>query len=844
MKLLQKIAALLILSSLISCGGGGGGSDGGGQSTALSFNPNPLNANVTVGTSGTVVVQATLLNPSQVTGSVYVYIEDSHSVLTSVDLSSISSTVFAATLHTSGTLPLGHQTGNFRVHLCKDGFCAAEYPGSPSILPYDLNITPLPLSGTPNISTAATIGQGGQYTGTVTVAVSGPSVAWTASTTAPWLSITGASGTGAGQFTVGYITQNLAVGTYTANVTVHSADNQQVDIPFSVQVIPVQFVMTSGIPSFAAINGAPIASQSVSFDLNNNVATPWTANSLAAWLIASPLSGTTPASITLQPNPSIGSLASGSYSGDLVLSSTGVPNKTVTTSLALTKAALSAPSSSVTIGGNYGRDLSAQSLNVSLNTGTAQWPFTLTGLPNWLTSTTLTGQVNASGTSVNFTPNLANVTAGSQSAVVNVVATVNGDTVTLPITVNINADQRRLLPSKWGVGFANTTGGSLLTKTLAITDNFGGSLNWSATSDAAWLTVTTSGNTTSSQNLILTANPASLTDNAVSYANVTVSTSTTGVQSAVIRVALWKNAIGTESQTTLPMTFARVVADKIRPYVYAHNAGTSISVYNAHTAQLVTTISGVGAALGNMTVSPDGSKLYVLDTPNKTMPVIDLTTLTKVATWTLVNAVDQSTDLIAVRPNGTEIVLLSDRTGYNQGNSLGATGVWADSFSATSNGQQIYNQGTAWNIDYSAMSGGVLLATMRGSLQGGAYPSDVAVSEDGTGLYTSAIGLGGGYRCYSIDPVNLSLIGTLPGGDAYPNNMEVTSDGRPICGISGLYSTYDFWVHSKAGAILNGYKVAGYAKSMLTRQMVVTPDGMIVVALTDDPLIAFVPIGL
>jgi hypothetical protein len=30
---------------------------------------------------------------------------------------------------------------------------------------------------------------------------------------------------------------------------------------------------------------------------------------------------------------------------------------------------------------------------------------------------------------------------------------------------------------------------------------------------------------------------------------------------------------------------------------------------------------------------------------------------------------------------------------------------------------------------------------------------------------------------------------------------------------------------------------------MLTQQMVVTPDGFIVAALTDDPFIAFVPIG-
>ena len=50
-------------------------------------------------------------------------------------------------------------------------------------------------------------------------------------------------------------------------------------------------------------------------------------------------------------------------------------------------------------------------------------------------------------------------------------------------------------------------------------------------------------------------------------------------------------------------------------------------------------------------------------------------------------------------------------------------------------------------------------------------------------------------------------------------------------------------MHAPNGALLQGYKVAGYARALKSRQMVVTPDGLIVVAQTDDPLLAFVPIG-
>ena len=53
----------------------------------------------------------------------------------------------------------------------------------------------------------------------------------------------------------------------------------------------------------------------------------------------------------------------------------------------------------------------------------------------------------------------------------------------------------------------------------------------------------------------------------------------------------------------------------------------------------------------------------------------------------------------------------------------------------------------------------------------------------------------------------------------------------------------DFWVHSNIGAVLQGYKVTGYGKSLLRKQMVVTLDVLGVGVLTDDSLIAFVPIG-
>lgn len=853
MKNLSKFTLLVLVCILASCGGGSGG--GGGASaptTALAFTPNPLVSNIQEGTSDTLVVQATLLNPSQITAAPYVLVEDSQGVLVpgSVNISAISSTVFSATLHTSGTLPVGHHKGTFNVHLCKDIACKGEYPGSPSALPYDFNVTPLPLSGFTYQPKALTVYQGYEFAYTVDVNVYGSNLPWKATTTASWLKVSNGTGQGAGTFRVVFSTQNLSAGSYSAKVNLRSDDGQSLDFEFSAQILPVQFSIISGVPNFAAINGAAIAPQSVSFELSNNVIKPWTAKSLMPWMIASPLAGTTPASITLQPNPSIGNLASGNYSADLVLSSPGIDNKTITSKLTLTKPELSASATALTFGGSYGRDFSAKSITVSLNTGSKQWPFEITGLPDWLTTTTPNGQLDAVGTSINFVPNMANISIGSKSATVYINSTVNGDAISLPITVNINVDKHKLLSNEWGVGFAKTPGGDVLTRTLKISDNWGKSTAWSASSDASWLTVTANGNTTSKPNIVLTANPATLADNAVSYANITVASAVAGVQPAVVRVALWKTTAGTETQISLSKTYSTVIADKIRPYVYANDNGSTIDVYNAHTAQLVKSISGVGSYLGNMTVSPDGSRLFVLDSALKSMHVIDLNVLSKIETWTLDKAVDTGTQILAVRSNGVDIVFVGDGTAYSNGKSLGSTAIFG-LMTAQADGKRVYIQnsgispasGRAYNVDYSEMSGGALLVSLQASarsLNDSSNGQDLAVSPDGNVLYVAS---GAPYQCSSATTDTLTLIGSLPGGEAYPNNVEVASDGRIICGIDGVYSEYDFWVHSSTSALLGGYKVADYAKHIVERELVVTPDGMVVAVLTNNPSIAFVPIG-
>ena len=634
-------------------------------------------------------------------------------------------------------------------------------------------------------------------------------------------------------------------------VTVHSDDGQTADVPFTLEVIPTQFAITSGIPSFTAINGSAIPAETVSFELDSKATSPWLATSSTVWMNASPLSGTTPAVVTLQPEPNKGNLASGTHTSDLVLSSTGIANKTITTSLDLIKPTLSAPNISVTLGGAKGRDLiSEQTILASLNTGATSWPWTMSALPSWLSSSTPTGTVNQAGSNVAFRPVVTNVTPGSVSSTASITASVNGDSVSLPITVNLNADQRRLLVSEWGIGFASTPIGNVLSRTITVSDNFGGALNWNATSDSAWLSVTSNGTTGSASSITLTANPASLPMDAMSYANVTVSTGTPSVGSAVIRIGMWKGATVLASLTEVPLTMSGVI-DKIRPYVYSKNA-TSIDIYNVYTAQKINTIANVGGILGEMTISPDGSRLYVMDAASQSMAVVDLTTLTKIANWPLVKAVDSLNmiPLIAIRPNGVEVVLAGDGTAYEEGRSQGATGMTSNAifgmgrFAATNDGNTLYYSDilsslSVYSVDYSAMSGGVLmvrkLATKNISV------INIAISGGGNRLYVDG--------CGELDPISLSAVG----GSliAFASSPSVMNNGRVICG-SNFYVPYadDLWVFSPNNTLFRSYRIIPTNSGRTVTQSVVTPDGLVALVFSKDQAyypntyVTFVQIGL
>lgn len=785
------------------------------------------------GTSKAVSVSGSVNTPADFNNvnSVYAFVVDTTGVILPQVEISLSGTTFRAMMQTSPTLASGTYEGTFTVKVCRDASCNRPFPGSPMQLPYRFTVVPAPMVLRSTVL-SNTVNVGAAPPASTTIHVTATNVTWSATTASPWIKLTGSSGSGSGAFTVSYDVTGLSAGSYAGRIVVTASDGQKSELPIALVMLPRAFSIQSGKIVLNAINGAPIAPHAVNFSLPGTSDT-WTASTESPWLTATPTSGTTPATTTLNIDPSVGKLASGTHLNSVSISSPSANTSKVPVELHLTKATLSTTVETVTLGGTYGRELLASQTKLHLNTSSNSHPFTLTTPASWLGVSTLSGAVNQTGTNLTFTPAVAIAPIGTSTTTLTATATVNGDTISVPINVTVNRDQRKLLFSEAGVAFSSTPSWSRLTRTVTVKDNFGLASNWTVSTNQPWLTATKLGN-----QVTLTANPASLPADVISYATVTLNTSDSGITTPEpLQVALWKGSVTPSTTTSISKSYKYVKADPIRPLVYANDGSSSIDVYNVYTATLVGTMSSLGASLGEMTVSPSGDHLYTYDTANRNIVVVDLKTRAKSTTWPIATAVDHNSRLLAIRPNGVNIVLAADGHAYlaSSGKSVGAPKSTGP-FGATADGTTIYSEAGAFKMDYSEMGGGALFSSARGGVSG----DDVATSGDGTRLYVATRSI---YHCSSISPTDYSIIGALPGGEPYPNNVEVSNDGRVFCGISGWYSTADVWVHDSNGALLNSYKFAGYARNLLMRQLTISGDSLIMIGLTNDPLLAFVPVG-
>ena len=232
-----------------------------------------------------------------------------------------------------GTMAAGDYTGTVTID------------GGAGVTPKTVTVT-LSLAAQPVISLSATTYafagiQGGSNPADQTLTITntgGSTLAWTATKTATWLTLSTSSGTAPSTVTLATSLAGLTPGTYTGSISIAStaAANtpQTVNVTLVVSAPPTIGLSPTSLTFSGVAGGAAPAAKTISVSNTGGSSLAWSASKDAAWLTISPASGT--ASSTITVTPSTTGLAAGTYSGTITITGTGATNTPQTVSVQLT----------------------------------------------------------------------------------------------------------------------------------------------------------------------------------------------------------------------------------------------------------------------------------------------------------------------------------------------------------------------------------------------------------------------------------------------------------------------------------------------------------------------------
>ncbi|ALA58834.1 beta strand repeat-containing protein [Nitrospira moscoviensis] len=307
--------------------------------------------------------------------------------------------------------------------------------------------------------------------------------------------------------------------------------------------VPVTMTVTKGstTPSIGlspaslaysgTVGGANPAPQVINVSNSGGGTLTWTATDNAAWLTVTPATGTNSGTLTASVN--LSGLAAGTYHAAVTISGSGVTAKTVPVTLTVSAAAAPAiglnPTSLSFSGTVGGANPAAKSIGIS-NAGGGTLTWTASDNAAWLTLSPTSG--TNSGT-VSASVNLSGLAAGTYNAAVTISATgAAAKTVPVTLTVNAPTTSPSIGFSPTSLTFSATAGGSNPAgKSFIITNPGGGTLTWSISDNAAWLSVTPTSGTTTTETDTLTAS-VNLSGLAVGTYNGTITITAAGASNS------------------------------------------------------------------------------------------------------------------------------------------------------------------------------------------------------------------------------------------------------------------------------------------------------------------------
>lgn len=172
----------------------------------------------------------------------------------------------------------------------------------------------------------------------VTIAnAGGGTLSWAASSNSPWLTVTPASGTGAGVLTIGINTAGLSAQTYNGaiSVTATGASAQTISVRLTVAAPAPSLSLSTNKATFSfTLGGSAPPIQRVNISNAGGSTLSWSASSNSPWLTVSPASGTGAGTLTLGINTA--GLSAQTYNGAVSVTASGSANSPQTIGVTLT----------------------------------------------------------------------------------------------------------------------------------------------------------------------------------------------------------------------------------------------------------------------------------------------------------------------------------------------------------------------------------------------------------------------------------------------------------------------------------------------------------------------------
>ena len=246
------------------------------------------------------------------------------------------------------------------------------------------------------------------------------------------------------------------------------------------------------------------------------------------------------------------------------------------------------------------------------DTAIAAKAFELTSVDNeWTVSSdvewlTLEPSSGTGSSTITVTPTIDGFTsAGLQQANIILTEATTGDTKSLPAELGL--DNVYLYADANNIAFTETANVKAIEKTISILSNSASTLDWQATTEASWLTLTKNAET---NQLTVSANSSDLANDSITNAEIILSTvEESTVINSSIAVNLYKNSELTENKSIeeLNVNNNGIKSAPALPYVYIATAN-ELRTYHQYTAELLNTItvSPEETLLEQLLVHPNG----------------------------------------------------------------------------------------------------------------------------------------------------------------------------------------------------------------------------------------------